>query len=122
MARRALARGLIVTLLGASILSVWAVPAGAAVRTDCRILVTDFGSTLKIVYLVHSSRAHRRYGVKIVVDGDRIFQHALRTDGDGRLRVRVDIDDEPGREAVVGSAKDLRTGNTCVARVLSPTA
>ena len=119
MARRALSRGLIVALLGATVLGATAAPA-TAVATSCRIVVTDLGGTLKIVYTVRSSQPRRAYGVKIVVSGDRVYQHRLRTGNDGRLRVRVDVHDDPGREMVVGSARDVRTGDACVARVLAP--
>ena len=120
MARRALSRGLIVALLGATVLVGATAAPAAAVTTICRIVVTDLGGTLKIVYTVRSSQPRRAYGVKIVVSGDRVYQHRLRTGGDGRLRVRIDVADDPGREMVVGSARDIRTDDTCVARVLAP--
>jgi hypothetical protein len=51
-----------------------------------------------------------------------VYQHRLRTNAAGRIRVRVDVDDAPGRELVIASARDLPTGDLCVARVLAPTA
>lgn len=121
MARRALARGLLAALLGATLLAGAPTPA-SAVSTACRVVVTDLGPTLKIAYLVNSSAPRRAYRVKIAVDGELVYQHRLRTNAAGRIRVRVDVDDAPGRELVVGSARDLPTGDACVARVLAPTA
>jgi hypothetical protein len=121
MARRALTHGLLAALLGATLLVGTPAPA-IAVHTACRVVVTDLGPTLKIVALVASSAPDRAYRIKIAVDGDLVYQHRLRTNAAGRIRVRVDVADAPGRELVVASARDLPTGDLCVARVLAPTA
>jgi len=121
MARRAFTHGLLAALLGVTMLVATPAPA-LAVHTACRVVVTDLGPTLRIVTLVKSSAPDRAYRIKIAVDGDLVYQHRLRTNGAGRIRVRVDVDDTPGRELVTGSARDLPTGDMCVARVLSPTA
>jgi hypothetical protein len=121
MARRALARALIAPLLAGGLLALTQGPA-MAVHTACRVVVTDLGPTLRVVYLVTSSAPHRTYRVKLAVNGRRIYQDKLRTDANGRIRVQVKVDDEPGRERVTGSARDLPTGDVCRASVLAPTA
>ena len=63
MARRALTHGLLATLLGVTMLVGTPAPA-IAVHTACRVVVTDLGPTLKIVYLVTSSARDRAYRVE----------------------------------------------------------
>jgi hypothetical protein len=83
-------------------------------------VVTDLGPTLKIVYTVTSPTPRRRYAVRITVDGEQVFRDPLRTGNDGRLRIRIDVDDEPGNEMIQGRARDLSSGSLCVATVRAP--
>jgi hypothetical protein len=97
-------------------------PAVAGSHTACRVVVTDLGPTLRIVFHVRSPAPERRYRIRITVDGETVFRDRLRTNEDRRLRVRVYVPDEPGRELVQGRARDLATGSLCLASVLAPVA
>jgi hypothetical protein len=97
-------------------------PAVAGSHTACRVVVTDLGATLRIVYHVQSPAPERRYRIRITVDGETVFRDRLRTNENRRLRVRVDVPDGPGRELVQGRARDLATASLCLASVLAPAA
>lgn len=119
MPRSRLLRLALPVLLALPVTGLAASPAAASSHTTCRITVTDLGPTLKIVYSVHAPTLHRRYGIRITVDGNVIFRKRMRTT-DGRLRIRVDVQDEPGNELVRGRARDLSNEAVCLATVLAP--
>jgi len=87
--------------------------AATAGTFTCQVSATKLGAQIEVTFRLRSSDAAREWRVRMWDADVKFVDRTPNTNGLGRLRVVATTKNRPGKDEIVGIARDLDTGLRC---------